>query len=369
MKIDNPVVLPRPAIASAAAVARQRPLFTLVLATYGRSDVLGPMLDSLARQSWQGFELIVVDQNGDDRVVPMLEPIRQAGIVVSHLRASAPNLSAARNTGIDAAVGQWVAFPDDDCWYERDCLAQVAEAIGSAPQVDGWVVDWVEASGGIAATVPYLDASTFRAFRGGDASSITLFLKTATVRAVAGFDARIGVGRYYGAGEETDLMIRLLDHGATVHRLARARVHHHHSTERPDLSRSALRAVLRRERGVGALYSKHRLEARVIARGLLAPLVRGVTLRRPFHGLLFACATVAGRLDGMVRWRLGEPVQPPLARVTAAPSKQPPTGSPARRDADVLSEGVKRATSAADADPGQGERMSDESNRPEKEVQ
>lgn len=281
----------------------QPPLFTLVLATYGRSDVLGPMLASLAGQSERDFELVVVDQNPDERVVPMLEPIRAAGIPVVHLRASAPNLSAARNRGIEAARGDWVAFPDDDCWYETDCLARVKAAIKDRPQVDGWVANWVEVGAVAAEARRPFDAAVFRAFRGGDASSITLFLRTDTVRQIAGFDVRIGVGRYYGAGEETDLMIRLLDHGAGIERLPAARVHHHHSDERPALSRAALQGVRKRERGVGALYAKHQLRPLVIARGLVAPLLRGLISARPVHGLMFAGVTIAGRIDGMIHWR------------------------------------------------------------------
>ena len=392
VEIDESVVSPRPA--RPAAPARQLPLFSLVLATYGRSDVLGPMLASLASQTWRGFELIVVDQNGDDRVVPMLEPVRQAGIAVSHLRIAAPNLSAARNRGIEAAMGQWVAFPDDDCWYEPDCLARVVEAIGAEPAVDGWVVDWVEAhaaaaraasagaegggggAGGATGGAPAaMKAAVFRAFRGGDASSITLFLKTAVVRAIASFDVRIGVGRYYGAGEETDLMIRLLDHGAVVRRLAGARVHHHFGSERPVLSRAALRGVLRRERGVGALYAKHRIQARVIVRGLLAPLLRGVTSRRPIHDLMFGCATVLGRINGMYRWRMTESL--PTPGEVSTPGKVPaqagsaavaPLAGVSAAGTNLTEEAGRSAIAAA---PGlsQGERMSNESNRPDQEGQ
>ena len=281
------------------------PLFTLVLATYGRSEVLGPMLDSLVRQSLHDFELVVVDQNRDDRVVPMLEPVRLAGIPVRHLRAEQPNLSAARNLGIEAAQGSWVAFPDDDCWYEPDCLARMAAAIAEHADVQGWVASWVEVGSQPEASHPF-DARVFRAFRGGDASSITLFLRIDAVRRIAGFDARIGVGRIYGAGEETDLVIRLLDDGATIRRLPQARVHHHHSHEQPLLTRPALAGVRKRERGVGALYAKHRLRPAVIARGLTGPILRALVDRRPLHALMFAGAVIAGRIDGMLRWRLSE---------------------------------------------------------------
>ena len=65
-------------------------------------------------------------------------------------------------------------------------------------------------------------------------------------------------------------------------------------------------AVVRRVRGVGALYVKYRPALRVIARGLSAPLWNGITSRRPVDDLLYGLATVFARLAGMTRWRLVE---------------------------------------------------------------
>lgn len=343
-----------PRATEAAARAASHPRFSLVLATYGRSDVLAPMLASLIGQTCRDFELVVVDQNPDERVKPMLVPVREAGIAVSHLKAEAPNLSAARNLGIQQASGEWVAFPDDDCWYEPECLAMVADAIDRSPQADGWVADWVEvatASGGQKRSRPF-EAEVFRAFRGGDASSITLFLRLATVRLIQGFDPRIGVGRYYGAGEETDLMIRLLDQGAVIQPLPEARVHHHHSSARPLASRAVLDSVRRRERGVGALYAKHRLHPAVIARGLLAPVVRGVAGPRPVQGLLFAWATIAGRVAGMARWRLHEKGVPSVAGSGASPV---PAGvAPPEAGGGLGSQGEKMLNSERSSGQGSG---------------
>ncbi len=289
------------------ATASGMPLFSLVLATYGRSDVLEPMLASLKSQTFRGFELIVVDQNSDDRVAPMLEPLRRADVAVRHLRLAEPNLSAARNLGIQNARGTFVAFPDDDCWYELDCLARIAEAVQARPDVAGWIIRWVEAlPDDEPPRAPEITRAAFRAFRGGDASSISLFLGLAAVRQVSGFDARIGVGRYYGAGEETDLMIRFLDSGASVRYLPDARVHHHFDPVRPALTWARWQGVLRRERGVGALYAKHRLASRVIVRGMLAPVWNGMRSPRPAEGVLYGLAAIAGRLSGMGSWMLRE---------------------------------------------------------------
>lgn len=95
---------------------------SLVLATVGRTDELSVALDSIALQSEHPAEVIVVDQNGDDRLVPIVQRAREQGLVIHHLHSQPPALSRARNVGLNAAVGDVVAFPDDDCWYEPTTL-------------------------------------------------------------------------------------------------------------------------------------------------------------------------------------------------------------------------------------------------------
>ncbi|MGA8056526.1 MAG: glycosyltransferase family A protein, partial [Burkholderiales bacterium] len=71
---------------------------SLVLATVGRTDEAARFLASLDRQGVGDIELVVVDQNEDDRLVPLLAPYRDR-FTVRHLR-SAPGLSRARNVGL-----------------------------------------------------------------------------------------------------------------------------------------------------------------------------------------------------------------------------------------------------------------------------
>ncbi len=339
------------------------PSFTLVLATYGRSDILAPMLASLRAQTCRDFELIVVDQNPDDRVAPMLAGLVADGIAVDHCRLSKPNLSAARNLGIARARGRIVAFPDDDCWYEPDCLAEVAKACAAHEDVAGWVIRWVETEPGGPRPVHRLDAEAFRRFRSGDASSISLFLDTAALRRLDGFDPRFGVGRYYGAGEETDLVMRILDAGLAIEHLPTARVHHLYDSAVPKLSGAGLRNRRRRERGVGAMYAKHRLPLPVVLRGLSAPFVKGVASARPLSGVVFALATVAGRIEGMARWRLTEAfghgrLDTPAAGETSTPVEKPEPGD--KPDASEKpgsgepAEPVETAARAAGAEPVRG---------------
>lgn len=101
------------------------PCFSLIVATLGRSSPIERLLASLAAQQFSDFEVIVVDQNRDIDLAPVLS--RWSGTVaIRHIRAPrAKGVSAARNLGWRAAFGRLLVFPDDDCWYPRDYLRRV----------------------------------------------------------------------------------------------------------------------------------------------------------------------------------------------------------------------------------------------------
>src|SRR3569832_91242 len=72
---------------------------SLILATYGRAEELGRAVDSFLSQTDRGFELIIVDQNPDERLAPFVEQAREGGLDVRHVRMDTPGLSAARGRG------------------------------------------------------------------------------------------------------------------------------------------------------------------------------------------------------------------------------------------------------------------------------
>jgi glycosyltransferase involved in cell wall biosynthesis len=279
-----------------------RPLFSLIVATYGRADVLRPLVASLLGQTFRDFEVIVADQNPDDRVVEFLEPIAAAGHLGAHLTLPQPNLSAARNAGIAAARGRFVAFPDDDCWYDADTLERAAAAFAADPGLDGLAARWVESPPERGDDPGPIPNAAMRCFRAGNVASITLVLRTEAVRAAGGFDSRIGVGLWYGSGEETDLVLALLANGARLAHTPDVRVHHPiASTSPPPTISRQVRLDRARARGTGAIYAKHRLPVWVVLRGLLAPLVA-----LPGPTLAQGAATSLGRLEGMLRWHFTE---------------------------------------------------------------
>ena len=105
--------------------------FSLIVATLGRSREIGELLESLLAQGRDDLEVIIVDQNADDRVAPILAPYASR-LRLTHLRSSIRNANHARNLGLRAAQGEIVTFPDDDCLWPRwcaryrDCAARCA---------------------------------------------------------------------------------------------------------------------------------------------------------------------------------------------------------------------------------------------------
>lgn len=307
--------------------ASREPFFSLVLATFGRTDELGRLFGSLAQQSFRAFETIVVDQNRDDRVCGHVTRAKAAGLDVSHIRLPEPNLSGARNRGIAVARGSFVGLPDDDGWYEADALQRLHDALTSSNGLDGAVARWVDVAPDAAGQATgELSAESWRRFRGGDASSITLFLRRDRVIAAGGFDVRIGVGRWYGAGEETDLLLRMLQSGARIARVPQACVRHRAPDRAVPLTWVGLKACRARERGVGAIYVKHRLAAWTIARGLVAPMFNGLRGRRRgarLAGMALGLATSIGRVEGALRWLVREPASAGASAASAGESATP----------------------------------------------
>ncbi|HYD97614.1 MAG TPA: glycosyltransferase family A protein [Noviherbaspirillum sp.] len=278
------------------------PDISLVLATVGRTDELGRLFDSLVAQTFVNFEVVVVDQNDDDRLLPHLERARYLGIRIRHLRQSPPNLATARNAGIEAARGKWIGFPDDDCWYAPRLLERVAARFSRSDRPSGVVVRWVEQNE--QPDIPAeLSWERSRAFRDIAVSSITLFCHRSLFKRIGGFDNRLGVGQWFGAGEETDLAMRALRAGARIAYEPLGEVHHAVTHEKPCADARTKAALRHRARGTGALYAKHGLPVWVILRGLAAPVLRPLLGGSLGSGLLLGYATTRGRLDGYLEWR------------------------------------------------------------------
>lgn len=97
---------------------------SLILATLGRDRELVDLFESLASQTYKDFELIIIDQNVDGKIDSIVEAFKDS-MPLKHMKVNFNGNARARDYGIQFAVGDIIAFPDDDCVYETDVLEKV----------------------------------------------------------------------------------------------------------------------------------------------------------------------------------------------------------------------------------------------------
>jgi glycosyltransferase involved in cell wall biosynthesis len=109
------------------------PKFTVIIPTYGRSVLLAEAVASVLAQSFTDFECIVVDDASPEPA--RLPDDARLRLIVRERNGGPP---AARNTGIAAATGEYVAFLDDDDVWCPERLAVAAVAHTRAPVAICW---------------------------------------------------------------------------------------------------------------------------------------------------------------------------------------------------------------------------------------
>jgi glycosyltransferase involved in cell wall biosynthesis/SAM-dependent methyltransferase/Flp pilus assembly protein TadD len=98
------------------------PMVSVIVPTYNRPELLKEALGSILAQTFRDFEIIVVNDGGDD-VQPIITPLNQDGCITSIRHGRNRGLAAARNSGAAVARGKYIAYLDDDDRYYPDHLA------------------------------------------------------------------------------------------------------------------------------------------------------------------------------------------------------------------------------------------------------
>ncbi len=253
--------------------------YSLILATICRTCEVDRFLKTLDYQAHREFELIVVDQNKDERLLPILAAY-SGRFPILHLK-SEPGLSRARNVGLRHVTGDVVAFPDDDCWYPPRLLERISELFCDHPELDGFTARMTDERGRSGATrfdkEPGLLGQTNVWKR---VASITLFLRRSVIEAVGEFDEALGVGAgtIWAGGEDIDYALRAVECGFKVYYRPDVCVFHPSYPTPPeyDYAKLAERAY-GYGAGIGRVWRKHNYPLWFVAYYLLRP-VGGVVL-------------------------------------------------------------------------------------------
>lgn len=108
------------------------PSVTVIIPTYNRSGFLKIAIESVLQQTWQDFELIVVDDGSTDNTAEMIAENYSQQVKYIYKENGGP--STARNTGIRAAAHELLAFLDSDDRFDRCKLAKQLAAMEQAPE-------------------------------------------------------------------------------------------------------------------------------------------------------------------------------------------------------------------------------------------
>jgi len=282
------------------SVTAHRSSIDLVLATYERTTELARFLDHLAAQTYRDFRLLVVDQNRDHRLEPVLAPF-QGAFPLRRLR-SKRGLSRARNAALPLVDAEIVGFPDDDCWYAPGLLQRVADLFGSNPDWDGLAGRSFDELGRSSHQVlpGRRPRSVERSNVFAVAASFTMFLRSPVVGRLGPFDESLGVGAGtpWGSAEDTDYLLRAIAAGLRVRYVPSLRVGH--SQVRRAGAADVIRAGGLYAQGQGRVLRKHGYPrwylayscSRALAAGGLAAIT-GRSGRARFHA-----AVARGRVRG-----------------------------------------------------------------------
>lgn len=211
--------------------------WALIIATIGRSAELSQLIATLAAQTDRDgaarsdLRVVIVDQNSDDRLLPIIAAA-PAALCIERICIPPRGVSDARNAGL-ALLGDeaFVAFPDDDSFFESCTLARVEDAFAEVPDA-GIVLGCLHRpEAALLLPTPHLSSALHRPSRIGmlkDAGMPMQFYRRAAAIAAGRFDITLGPGggTPWLCGEDSDFLLAAVAADYQVVRTPAVRVFH-----------------------------------------------------------------------------------------------------------------------------------------------
>jgi len=271
--------------------------FSLIMATLGRSDEIIAMLNSLLMQTYKNFELIIVDQNEDDRVIKICEDFKDK-INLKYFHNNIKGLSVNRNIGLKNISGDIVAFPDDDCIYETDTLEKALSFFTEKSKYSFYVCNTkdIQGQGSVLKTKSVnTDISVFNFMNSG--ISFTIFVRALSIKSFC-FDETMGLGAQFGSGEESDLILFLLKNKNKGQYIAKNYVFHPVKSETPE-------KAFQYGKGFGAVYKKAitKYYFLILFPVFFLRLLKGIINIMIYRDKKLRYASFKGRLTGFFQYK------------------------------------------------------------------
>ncbi len=113
-----------------------QPIISIVIPVFNGEKFIEETIDSVLKQSFSNWELIIVDDGSTDNTTSLIKGVQEKDSRVTYLCKENGGQASARNLGISKAKGDWIAFLDaDDLWTEEKLDIQIKLA-QSNPRID-----------------------------------------------------------------------------------------------------------------------------------------------------------------------------------------------------------------------------------------
>ena len=199
---------------------------SLILATLGRDLELADFLKSLMNQTYKNFELIIIDQNKDGKIDAIVELFKDC-FDTKHLKVDFTGNARARDYGIGFVQGRVVAFPDDDCAYDKDVLKKVVCEFKRRPNLSILVAGSYDfSSSRFSIGVNNHKARYFSRFQMLGVEFTQFFDRKRIDGKQFHLDHDFGIGSKYSGGEGFELLYRLLRSGSTAFYTPEIKIYH-----------------------------------------------------------------------------------------------------------------------------------------------
>ncbi|WP_439483856.1 glycosyltransferase [Cyclobacterium plantarum] len=126
--------------------------FSIIIPVYNRPVEVQLLLDSLCRQTFKDFEVVLVEDGSADTAEPVVEAFREKLLLQYHYQSNSGQ-GFARNKGMELAQGEYFVFFDSDCIIPPQYLEVLEQAIrkrnlqahGGPDDADAGFNDWQKA--------------------------------------------------------------------------------------------------------------------------------------------------------------------------------------------------------------------------------
>jgi glycosyltransferase involved in cell wall biosynthesis len=114
---------------------RIQPLFSVVITTFNRANLLIKALDSLICQTENDWEAIIVDDESTDDTYLKIVPYLKSNSNIKYIRRNHGGEALSKNTGIAASSGKYISFLDSDDEYDPVHLQSRKEILIQDPSI------------------------------------------------------------------------------------------------------------------------------------------------------------------------------------------------------------------------------------------